>query len=193
MASSTRSKRASSRLIWSFDAGPHVYKLNGTSVLSVTDICDTVPVPYTVRSGEWGQVIHAGLLAFDLDAYHPDDFPPYVDPYVVTYRSFLTVHPCRWTHLEQPRVHPAGFGGTLDRKGRVDRLAAIVDFKSGAWADWHRLQTAGYDLLHDDLPPRIRRRHALYLSPRRFRFLTHSNPLDHAEFVQLARARGVRL
>ncbi len=176
-----------------FNSKPHTYHLDGAAVPSVTDIVDTVPLPYGEHAGEWGKAIHHATLALDLDAYHHDDYPPFVDPYVVVYRSFLHKHRCRWTRLEHPRVHRAGFGGTVDRMGRIDAVQAILDLKSGARAMWHEWQTAGYDLLHDDLPPRVRRRFALYLTPTRFRFLSHTNRRDYAEFIRRAREAGVRL
>lgn len=178
---------------WSFNASVHSYAFDGETVPSVTDICDTIPIGYGERAAERGQAIHHATLALDLDAYHPDDYPDFVDPHIVVYKEFLAAHRCRWTRLEQPRVSPAGFGGTADRLGRIDGLEAILDIKSGARADWHAWQTAGYDLLHDDLPPRIRRRVALYLSPTRWRYLTHFNRGDYAVFIERARDQGVRI
>ncbi len=160
---------------------------------SVTEIVDTEPVGYGERAGEWGQAIHHATLALDLDAYHHDDYPPFVDPYVVVYRTFLGHHRCRWRCLEQARVHPAGFGGKVDRIGMVDREDTIVDFKSGVRVAWHPWQTAGYDLLHNDRPPRVRQRAALYLGPTHYRWMAHTNRLDYNRFIHLARAQGVRL
>lgn len=183
-------------MVWTFDqrAGAHVYRLNGIQVPSVTELTDTEPVPYGPQAGERGRVIHRAALALDLDAYDPDDFQPYVEAFMASYRSFLETHRCRWRILEEPRVHPGGFGGTVDRIGLVDGLDTILDLKTGAKADWHRLQTCGYDMLqYRDLQPCIRRRYALYLSPTHYRFLSHTNPRDYAEFVQRARAQGVKL
>jgi len=171
----------------------HTYSFDGAIVPSVTDICDEIPIAYGERASARGQAIHHATLALDLDAYHPDDYPAFVDPHIVVYKQFLATHRCRWTRLEQPRVSPAGFGGTADRLGLIDRLEKVLDIKSGVFAKWHAWQTAGYDLLHDDLPPRVRGRVALYLSPTRYRYLTHSNRRDYAEFIDRARARGVRL
>ncbi len=185
-------------MTWSFDRADHIYQLDGATVPSVTGICNDSPVVYgdpanIERAGEWGQAIHHATLAFDLDAYHPDDYPPFVDPYIVVYRTFLGHHRCRWRLLEQARVHPSGFGGKVDRIGIVDGFDTVVDYKSGALADWHPLQTAGYDVLHDDRPPRVRRRAALYLGPTRYRWMPHTNRRDYNEFVQRARAQGVKL
>lgn len=176
-----------------FTASDHVYRLDGAPVPSVTDICDDEPCGYGEQPGERGHAIHHATLALDLDAYHHDDYPPFVDPYVEVYRSFLGLHRCRWRCLEQPRVHRAGFGGTVDRIGLVDRIDTVVDFKSGVVARWHPWQTAGYDVLHDDLPPRVRRRAALYLGSTRFRWMAHTNRRDYHEFVSRARAQGVRI
>ena len=180
---------------WSFDSTPHLYRIHGRIVPSVTEICDDEPIPYGPDGDKEGKAIHHATLAFDLGAYHHDDYPPFVDPHIVVYQTFLKVYRPRWTRLEQAKVHEAGFGGTADRLGilRVTGLDSIVDIKSGAPCEWHPWQTAGYDLLHDDLPPRVRVRFGLYLTPTHFRFLQHRFRSDYAAFVHRAREMGVKL
>lgn len=178
---------------WAFDSTPHLYRIHGRIVPSVTDICDDALYARGERAAERGLAIHHATLAFDLGAYDADDYPPFVDPHVTVYQEFLLAYRPRWTRLEQPRVHQAGFGGTADRLGRVLRLDAVVDIKSGAIADWHAWQLAGYDILHDDLPPRVRTRYNLYLKPTRFRLVEHRFRSDYATFVQRARQMGVKL
>jgi len=181
--------------VWTFDATPHLYRLNGHIVPSVTDITDDQPIGYGEDAGERGKAIHHATLAFDLGAYHQDNYPPFVDPHIVVYQTWLMAYRPRWTRLEQAKVHPAGFGGTADRLGMLLRLGldSIVDIKSGAPAIWHPWQTAGYDLLENDLPPRVRARFGLYLTPTHFRFLQHRFRSDYAVFVQRARQMGVKL
>lgn len=184
-------------MAWTFDSTPHLYRLNGDIVPSVTDICDDEPIPYGDDGGSWGQAIHHATLAFDLGAYHHDDYPPFVGPHIDVYQTWLMAYRPRWIRLEQPRVHPAGFGGMADRLGILGmlrrRFESIVDLKTSGVVKWHGWQTAGYDYLHDNFPLHVRRRYALYLGPEHFRFLEHTKRADYHEFVQRARQMGVRL
>jgi hypothetical protein len=70
--------------------------------------------------------------------------------------------------IEQALYHPQRrFGGRPDRVGTMGRFHAIVDLKTGAKEEWHRLQTALHSILvaaqPGSLPAEFWQRGALYL------------------------------
>jgi hypothetical protein len=108
--------------------------------------------------------VHRDTVGLDLD-----DFQGCANDedalYVQSYKRWRDLVCPIWESIEIPRFsYIYDFGGTADRVGMDGKGRPLVlDFKTGNPAIWHPLQLALYDLLHDDMPPKIRRRVALYL------------------------------
>ncbi len=150
-----------------FDVAAHHYYIGADRVVSVTEALKlTGQIDdrwFTPESRERGLRVHA--LAERLDGPTPmlsraecDG----VEGEVQAYREFLADCTPRWKHIEKPRWHFFQRYG-----GRPDRIAAslfgrpaVVEIKTGAPADWHRLQLAGYQGL---VPTGAR--FVLYLKP----------------------------
>jgi hypothetical protein len=84
--------------------------------------------------------------------------------FVLSYQRWCVAMTPDWTSMETPHYSARyDTAGTADRLGTIDSVPAVVDFKTGGPAAWHGVQLAMYDLLHDELPPRERRRLVLHL------------------------------
>lgn len=129
-----------------FDSARHVYELDGTRVLSVTQCLRLSGVIddgwYTEFGRQRGQYVHQ-LLEFEdtgeLDEATLDDR---LRPYLDAYRRFRADSGVEeWTAIEQRLGDPLKrYAGTLDRLGEF----GLVDFKSGQPEPWIALQLALY-------------------------------------------------
>ena len=151
-----------------FDAVTHRYTHNDRKVRSVTGmikaagLLGSAAAFYSRESAERGTRVHRACLDFDLSLV-PDighDEAMYLD----SYAQWCDL--CRpiWTTMEEPRHSVRfNFAGTADRVGIINNKPVIVDLKTGGAASWHGLQLALYDVLHDEMPPMIRRRIVVHL------------------------------
>jgi hypothetical protein len=152
-----------------FDTATHTYAVDGRPVPSVTSriaaagLLGPAASFYTAQGAARGQRVH--LACLQLDQGIDIALPSGEWGYLRSYDRWRDAMCPRWTALEEPHYSP-----TYETAGTADRLGAlqspvVVDLKTGPVASWHGIQLACYDLLHDDLAPRQRRRLALYLSP----------------------------
>lgn len=146
------------------------------------------------RAADRGTRLHRMLVKVDSDERairalrRGSDIEKLVQQYLLWKEAMRPV----WTHVEQRLWHPAlRFAGIPDRIGYLRRGAkpgspVVVDFKSGAPAKWHGLQTAAYDLLMPRQPGgEVRRRITLYLQDTRIRAKEHTDPDDYVRFLLL--------
>lgn len=178
-------------MAFTYDDDAHAYVLDGVPVESVTTRLarhghiDTTY--YTPEGCARGTLVHRACTDVDLRAFDPAAWPAEVLGYVAGYRLFLDDLRPRWSHVEQPVVSAAlRLGGTPDRVGRFAWAQAwprpvIVDLKSGAAADWHRLQTAAYAVL---LGLAAAHRFALYLRANgTYKLVPHPRAADVVDVV----------
>lgn len=99
------------------------------------------------------------------------------------YRAFKRRFAPTFLAIEQPRF---GAGPVNRCAGRPDRqlilngIPATLEIKTGSPADWHQLQTAGYQLLCG-----VGARWVLYLKPNgRYQLRAHSDPADYLTFMR---------
>lgn len=177
-----------------FDAGAHRYTVDGRPVLSVTQriqaagLCGPAAA-FDPLAADRGTLVHAACLALDLDqtVLLPPHFHGYLDSYAAWRAMVLPV----WTVLETPHYSATyDTAGTADRIGLLQDKPVVLDFKTGRPTDWHGIQLALYDLIYDDLPPRQRRRLALYLRPdgRMAQSIEYHAPADYQ--IALALLKG---
>jgi hypothetical protein len=152
-----------------FDPVTHTYWVDGQAVHSVTARIEAAGLLgpaaqfYTEATAARGQRVH--LACRHLDEGTDITLPATEWGYLRSYDLWLAAMRPRWSSLEQPH-----YSETYDTAGTADRLGllhgpAVVDLKTGPAASWYGVQLAMYDLLHDDLVPRQRRRIVLHLAP----------------------------
>lgn len=133
----------------------------------------------------------AGRL--DAKSVHPD-----VAPYLESWRAFQRATRAVTVIAEREVRHEsAGYAGRLDAVMVLGSNLALVDFKCGAPADWHRIQTALYFLaLRTEAVMRPTHRGAIYLhgDGRIATFAPHPSPADFADGLRaVQKARAVLL
>ena len=169
-----------------FDAQTHSYFIDGAPVPSVTQLLKAAGKingqHYTQGSRDRGTDVHRLTQRHDAGELV---FPP--SNYLRSYRLACDVMSATWELIERPLASPTlGFAGTIDRVGLVFGARAIVEIKTGACEDWHRLQTALYALLFDE--PAIDR-YALYLKPTgtQAKLVQHDDSADLDEALEIVR------
>lgn len=98
------------------------------------------------------------------------------------YQKFLREVRPDYECAEEARFHRhLRFGGKPDRICRKIRgFPGVLEIKTGSPADWHRLQLAGYQLLHP-----TGARWVVYLKPNgRYDLRRHDDPADYDEFLR---------
>lgn len=136
---------------------PHRALGGNTTTPTVTQIIQShqsATAFYTAEAAQRGTDIHR-LCEDDChlgDVIFAHDFEDVYAPYVAAWRAFKTETTFFPKYIERRltsdiRGHP--FSGCPDRVGHFngDQFPSIVDIKSGAPQDSHRLQLAGYAIL----------------------------------------------
>jgi hypothetical protein len=154
-----------------FDPVTHRYTVEGRIIPSVTQritdagLLGSAAKFYSPESAARGTAIHQACAdrdhGLDVAAFARGEHGGYLTSYIKWCDAIQPI----WTSIETPRYSAKyGTAGTADRVGTFhDGQPLVLDLKSGGRASWHSVQLALYDLLHDDLPPRKRRRIVLYL------------------------------
>ena len=121
---------------------------------------------YSAESADRGTAIHLACehrdQGRDVTAFLRGEFGGFLTSYIKWCEAMEPV----WTSIETPQYSPRyQTAGTADRVGTINGRPVVLDLKTGRGgkASWHGIQVAFYDLIHDDLPPRQRRRIVLYL------------------------------
>jgi len=142
--------------VFTFDAVAHIYRVGGVIIPGVTDCLQESGLKDT----RWG--FHEAQLR----GLHVHECCEYLDLHDLDWRS---VYPAyvgyvrSWERLEEetgfePELiefqsyHPIyRFAGTMDRRGPMRKLLkdrrAELDIKTGEEEEWHKYQTAGYQIL----------------------------------------------
>jgi len=152
-----------------FNPATHSYTVGGRQVPSVTGRIRAAGLLgpavhfFTPDSAARGTRVHLACLAIDHGL--PPLLPLEERGYLLSYRRWRDAMRPQWTSLETPHYCAQyDTAGTADRLGLLDDVPVVVELKTGGAASWHGVQLAMYDLLHNDLAPRQRRRLVLHLS-----------------------------
>lgn len=141
-----------------FDAASHTYSLNGTRLVSVTQVLDRymdfegVPLAALEGARVRGQLVHEAanlLVRGELDWTSLD---PQLEPYIRGAQRFLDESGIVVISSEE-RVYSEtlGVAGTLDIIGEMRRRRWLIDWKAtAAFPVTVGPQTAGYDRLRRD-------------------------------------------
>lgn len=171
-----------------FDARNHTYWVGDRRLPSVTEVIKASGRWYEPRSRAAmlrGRRLHALTALADRGEPLPAGAPHEVAGLLAAYARFLRLLRATPERREVPQARAdLGYAGTPDWEGRVMGLPTLVDLKTGAPADWHRVQTAAYDLLD---PARSgRQRMAVYLHPNgRFHVEPHPSRGDYGDWLGL--------
>ena len=178
-----------------FDPETHVYTTDyGSEIPSVTHritrggLLGPAAQFYSDESAFRGDAIHRACddrdHGRDVTAFLKGEYGGYLTSYI---RWCDAMEPV-WTSIETPQYSPRyQTAGTADRVGTINGRPVVLDLKSGSKASWHGVQVAFYDLIHDDLPPRQRRRIVLYLraNGRMAQLVEFRSPYDYTQALAL--------
>ena len=182
-----------------FDPETHVYTTDyGSEIPSVTErirrggLLGPAAQFYSPESADRGTAVHLACAdrdqGRDVAAFLKGEFGGFLTSYIKWCDAMEPV----WTSIETPQYSPRyQTAGTADRVGTINGRPVVLDLKSGGKASWHGVQVAFYDLIHDDLPPRQRRRIVLYLraNGRMAQSVEFSSPYDYTQAVSLIAAQ----
>jgi hypothetical protein len=183
---------------FTYDAANHLYRYGGRVVRGVSSVLAAggliTAAAYYTHEARWrGTRVHDACLRLDLGVFDASELMNDEEAGCLeSYGLWREMVRPRWKHLEEARYSKRyDFGGTADRVGFDGQGRPLVlDFKTGGREPWHALQLALYDLLYDDIPPRIRRRVTLYLKRDGSiaRGFEYSNPSDYDRALRLLKA-----
>jgi len=182
-----------------FDPTTHIYTTDyGSEIPSVTErirrggLLGPAAQFYSPESADRGTAVHLACAdrdqGRDVAAFLKGEFGGFLTSYIKWCDAMEPV----WTSIETPQYSPRyQTAGTADRVGTINGKPVVVDMKTGGKAHHHGVQVAFYDLIHDDLPPRQRRRIVLYLraNGRMAQSVEFSSPYDYTQAVSLIAAQ----
>jgi hypothetical protein len=119
------------------------------AIKSVKGIMPEYPdTPEVAYGMERGTVVHEALSMAargDLDEATLD---PVIAPYLPPWRTWMQQSGVRvLTTEERIKNEALGLSGGIDLVCEIDSRITVVDYKTGAEEEWHRLQTALYAIL----------------------------------------------
>lgn len=173
--------------ILTLDIAKHEYTLGRkvlpsvTQALSVIESFDRVPHDILERARVFGHHVHQAIHYFNEEDLDESALRADLKPRLFGYKKFLMETRFEVTHAEA-RVYSAslGYAGTLDIRGRLRGIPALVDLKSGAVPRSVGPQTAAYRECIEEKP---RRRFALQLLDYDYRLIELTDPSDFSNFL----------
>lgn len=115
----------------------HIYMLDGERLPCVSDLCrflhkeiyKDAPFWQMEAAADRGTAVHRATELLDNtgSAGISEDYAPYLEAYA----AFRREHEVEWELIEHPDYHPLhGYAGTIDRYGKVDGIATLLDIKT---------------------------------------------------------------
>src|SRR4029077_18592387 len=118
-----------------FEPIPHVYRLDGQSIPSVTGILqaitnfDRVPFDILEAARIFGHHVHKAVDLFNRGVLDEADLDPALAPRLAQYKRFLRESKFQVTHSEEQVAHRThGYAGTLDIRGILPRRSRLVEY-----------------------------------------------------------------
>lgn len=153
----------------------HRYELDGEILPSVSEVLRFISreiygeiTQYKLNNAaDRGTRIHKACEV--LDKYGTVEVDAEIAPYIKAYMRFCREHAVKWTEIEKAIYHPSlKYAGTIDRRGSVDGVTAMVDIKSSY--QLHKplvgAQLNGYDDAYTELKGEVTDKlFALHLKP----------------------------
>ncbi len=178
-----------------FDPETHIYTTDDGSVIpSITQrirrggLLGPATQFYSAESADRGTAVHLACADRDQGRDVADFLKGEFGGFLTSYIRWCEAMEPVWTSIETPQYSPRyQTAGTADRVGTINGRPVVLDLKSGGKANWHGVQVAFYDLIHDDLPPRQRRRLVLYLRShgRMAQLVEFCSPYDYTQALAL--------
>lgn len=173
----------------------HQYLIDGKIAPSVTQVLKAAGVCgsgsfYTEGAASRGTAVHLATQLIDEGYCTPDEYSASeISGYVQAWENFKARTGFKFDQIEV-RVGSPFFmvAGTADRVGRVGIHGYTLDIKTGAPADWHRLQLACYNILmgRENLG-----RMAVYIkNDGTFRVKNFDSPVDYLQAREILKKFG---
>jgi len=173
--------------VLTFEPLPHIYRLDGQRVPSVTGVLqaitnfDRVPFDILEAARIFGHHVHKAVDLFNRGVLDETDLDPALVPRLKQYKRFLRESKFQVVHSEEQVAHRThGYAGTLDIRGMLHRHSALVDLKSGVVPRSVGPQTAGYQAACEHRP---RNRYCLQLMDNDYRLFPLKNGSDFSMFL----------
>ena len=170
-----------------FNAERHIYTVDGTERVSVTQALSMVGVIdktwYTDHGRNRGTAVHDALMYDDENDLDEVGLDKEVLPRLRAWRKFKVESGIKILQSEIPVAHPdLPYAGTPDRVVEWKGIKGIIDIKSGGKESWHALQTMGYALCFDEPMDR----YSVYLKGNgRYTLEKHIDRRDRAVFLAI--------
>lgn len=156
-----------------FDPEKHLYILDGNELPSVTEICRFLNYDVAAGAKPWlwdaaadrGTRVHEWCMLHDYGDLYEADVEADALGYVKAYIAFCRDYGPEWELIEHPMACAAvGYGGTLDRLGKIDGKLSLLDIKTTSVLRKVPLaaQLAGYETLLMNDPERKWRVESFY-------------------------------
>lgn len=140
----------------------HIYMLDGKQIPCVSDLCrflhkeiyKDAPLWQMEAAADRGTEVHRATELLDKTgtAEISEEYAPYLEAYA----AFRREHDVEWELIEHPDHHPVhGYAGTIDRYGKVDGFATLLDIKT-TWKVHKPLCSASLNLYRMMLESRQR-------------------------------------
>jgi hypothetical protein len=134
-----------------FDVENHVYRKGGVAFKSVTQWLTLAGVIddrwFTEWSRDLGSAVHLAVQFYEEETLDWDCLDPRISDRLQLWINLKADMRLETLGVEERFVHPhLGYAGTMDWRGFDGPDYCLLDYKSGSWAKWHRLQLALYDL-----------------------------------------------
>ena len=181
--------------VFTFDPVGHVYALDGVQIPGVTSILKAAGlVPNYGGFGDAqlrGTRVHEACELMDLNDLDLDwikiNWPDSWFNRVLAYQRFKVDTGFVPELIEYQTFHPVfRYGGTLDRRGKLNGFDWILEIKTGPPEDWHGLQLSGYKILRES-DWKLDKRGGLYLKEDgSYTFKEFSDPSDDYVFMASA-------
>jgi len=184
-----------------FDHITHTYAKNGVNLPSVTQLIDTacpdafyhVPPEVMEKARQRGTAVHKITELHDKGILSEDSIDPDLSPYFDAYKAFLHRMCPVFDRIEcivDSELYK--YAGTLDRTGRMQGYAFIIDIKTcSCESKWTGVQTSAYNkALNDEI---YRKRFGLYLkSTGKYKLVEYANPQDFNIFLSILNIRNFK-
>ena len=138
-----------------FNPKTHRYYIDGKPVPGVSDIIrlnglrpsmGAIPEEYSVNAASRGTKVHSAIRYYLEDRLDESTITDEVQPYFDQFKRWKDETGYGSHENEEKRKNEQyGYAGTIDSRGTDKKCKKIlVDWKTGAKHDWHKIQMAGY-------------------------------------------------
>lgn len=159
-----------------FDEINHIYRIEGIIIPSVTQIINGIGLikfygispEILERKAEIGRYVHTACEFYDQDNLNMDTLHTELKGYLDGWIKFKTDFKFEPIEIELMLFHPTyRFAGRIDRIGLIGKDKVLIDIKSGVPQKSDCIQTAGYQILHEEgkgTKDKIKKRMSVYLN-----------------------------